>query len=119
MPRTLWKAGDAYVWLSGLALMVTLVMIGGLLYLIASKGLSSLWPADVGRYELRDGSAYLGQLRDRERTRGVGGVSESDYRVKLKIGNRDVYGLDFRWVDETEIARVSYPGDAVILERRE
>lgn len=119
MPRNLWKAGDAYVWLSGLALMITLVMIGGLLYLIASKGLSSLWPADVGMYELRDGSAYLGQLRDRERTRGVGGVSESDYRVKLKIGNRDAYGLDFRWIDEAEIARISYPGDAVILERRE
>ena len=119
MPRTPWKAGDAYVWLSGLALMITLVMIGGLLWLIASKGLSSLWPADVGRYELRDGSAYLGQLCDRERTRGVGGVSGRDYRVKLKIGNRDVYGLDFRWVDESKIAEVSYPEDAVILERRE
>ena len=119
MPRTPWKAGDAYVWLSGLALMITLVMIGGLLWLIASKGLSSLWPADVGRYELRDGSAYLGQLRDRERTRGSGGVSGEDYRVKLKIGNRDVYGLDFRWVDESKIAEVSYPEDAVILERRE
>lgn len=119
MPRTLWKAGDAYVWLSGLALMVTLVMIGGLFWLIASKGLSSLWPADVGRYELRDGSAYLGQLRDRERTRGAGGVSGEDHRVKLKIGNRDVYGLDFRWIDESRIAEVSYPEDAVILERRE
>ena len=119
MPRTLWKAGDAYVWLSGLALMITLAMIGGLLYLIASKGLSSLWPADVGRYELRDGSAYLGQLRDRERTRGRSGVSGSDYRVKLKVGNRDVYGLDFRWVDESRIAAVAYPEDAVILERRE
>lgn len=119
MPRTLWKAGDAYVWLSGLALMITLVMIGGLLWLIASKGLSSLWPADVGRYELRDGSAYLGQLRDREKTRGAGGVSGEDYRVKLKVGNRDVYGLDFRWIDESRIAEVSYPENAVILERRE
>ncbi len=119
MPSAPWKAGDAYVWLSGLALMITLVMIGGLLWLIASKGLSSLWPADVGRYELRDGSAYLGQLRDRERTRGGGGISGRDYRVKLKIGNRDVYGLDFRWVDESKIAEVSYPEDAVILERRE
>lgn len=119
MPRNLWKAGDAYVWLSGLALMITLVMIGGLLWLIASKGLSSLWPADVGRYELRDGSAYLGQLRDREKTRGAGGVSGEDYRVKLKVGNRDVYGLDFRWIDESRIAEVSYPENAVILERRE
>ena len=119
MPR-LWKPGDAYVWISGLALMVTLVMIGGLLFLIATKGLGSLWPADIGRYELRDGSAYLGQLQGRESVRGTTGVkSDSEFRVKLKIGNRDLYGLDFRWIDEADIASVEYPPEAVILERRE
>ncbi len=119
MPR-LWKPGDAYVWISGLALMVTLVMIGGLLFLIATKGLGSLWPVDIGHYTLRDGSAYLGQLRSRESVRGTAGVkSESEFRVKLKIGNRDLYGLDFRWIDEADIASTDYPRDALILERRE
>ena len=119
MPK-LWKPGDAYVWISGLALMVTLVMIGGLLYLIATKGLGSMWPVDVGRYELTDGSVYLGQLQNRESVRGAGGIkSDSEFRVKLKTGNRDLYGLDFKWVDEADIASLDYPGDAVILERRE
>lgn len=121
MPKGLWKAGDAYVWLSGLALMVTLVMIGGLLFLIASKGLGALWPADVGKYTLRDGSVYLGQVRAREAVRKEDESAEADpgFRVKLKIGNRDEYGLDFMWVDESEIRGVEYPADAVILERRE
>lgn len=118
MPR-FWKAGDAYIWISGLALMVTLVMIGGLLFLIATKGLGSMWPADIGRYTLRDGSAYLGQLRARESVRGQDGTSGSESRVKLKIGNRDLYGLDFRWIDEADIASQDYPRDAVVLERRE
>lgn len=118
MPK-LWKAGDSYIWISGLALMVTLVMIGGLLFLIATKGLGSMWPADIGRYELRDGSTYLGKFRARESVRGGDGVRGSEFRVKLKIGNRDVYGLDFRWIDEADIASRDYPNDAVVLERRE
>ncbi len=118
MPN-LWKAGDAYIWISGLALMVTLVMIGGLLFLIATKGLGSMWPADIGRYELRDGSAYLGQLRARESVRGGDGVSGSEFRVKLKIGNRDIYGLDFKWINEGDVKSRDYPRDAVVLERHE
>ncbi len=118
MPN-LWKAGDAYIWISGLALMITLVMIGGLMFLIATKGLGSMWPADIGRYELRDGSAYLGQLRARESVRGGDGVSGSEFRVKLKIGNRDIYGLDFKWIDEGDIKSRGYPRDAVVLERHE
>jgi phosphate transport system permease protein len=118
MPN-LWKAGDAYIWISGLALMITLVMIGGLMFLIATKGLGSMWPADIGRYELRDGSACLGQLRARESVRGGDGVSGSEFRVKLKIGNRDIYGLDFKWIDEGDIKSRGYPRDAVVLERHE
>ena len=118
MPK-LWKAGDSYIWISGLALMVTLVMIGGLLFLIATKGLGSMWPADIGRYELGDGSTYLGKFRARESVRGGDGVRGSEFRIKLKIGNRDVYGLDFRWIDEADIASHDYPNDAVVLERRE
>ena len=118
MPR-FWKAGDAYIWISGLALMITLVMIGGLLFLIATKGLGSMWPADIGRYALRDGSVYLGQLRARESVREQDGASGSESRIKLKIGNRDLYGLDFRWIDEADIASRDYPRDAVVLERRE
>ncbi|MCY3986573.1 MAG: phosphate ABC transporter, permease protein PstA, partial [Candidatus Dadabacteria bacterium] len=119
MPR-LWKPGDAYIWISGLALMATLVMIGGLLFLIATKGLGAIWPDDIGHYTLKDGSVYLGQLRGRELVRGTSGVkSNSDFRVKLKIGNRDLYGLDFKWIDESEIVSIDFPLDAVILERRE
>jgi phosphate transport system permease protein len=118
MPR-FWKAGDAYIWISGLALMITLVMIGGLLFLIAAKGLGSMWPADIGHYTLKDGSAYLGQLRARESVREQDGTSGSESRIKLKIGNRDLYGLDFRWIDEVDIASRDYPRDAVVIERRE
>jgi len=41
------------------------------------------------------------------------------YRIKLKIGNRDLYGADFAWVDEDTIVAREVPADAVVIERRE
>jgi len=40
-------------------------------------------------------------------------------RIRVKIGNRDLYGLDFKWVDEDKIASQTFPLNAVLLERRE
>jgi phosphate transport system permease protein len=37
----------------------------------------------------------------------------------VKIGNRDLYGLDFKWIDEDKIASQAFPPNAVLLERRE
>ena len=28
-----------------------------------------------------------------------------NHRLQLKIGNRDLYGLDFKWVNESDIAK--------------
>ncbi|MEJ2230376.1 MAG: hypothetical protein P8X46_04245 [Nitrospirales bacterium] len=35
------------------------------------------------------------------------------------MGNRDLYGLDFRWIDEKDIAQRAWPQDVVAFERRE
>ena len=35
------------------------------------------------------------------------------------MGNRDLFGADFRWVDETDIASRSEPAEATYVERRE
>jgi phosphate transport system permease protein len=40
-------------------------------------------------------------------------------RLRIKIGNRDVGGLDFAWIDAKDIAGRSRPQDAVLLERLE
>src|SRR5262249_11101877 len=40
-------------------------------------------------------------------------------RVQLKVGNRDLGGADFMWVDATSIISRERPRDAVVLERLE
>ena len=41
------------------------------------------------------------------------------YRLQLKLGNRDLTGADFRWIDEDAIASRALPLDVIYVERRE
>jgi phosphate transport system permease protein len=40
-------------------------------------------------------------------------------RILIKVGNRDVYGGDFRWVLEHHLSNIDYPEKAMAIERRE
>ena len=114
------KGGDPFIWLTGGALVMSLLMVAGLLGLIMVKGLGFFWPADLVAVTLEDGSCLLGQQTDREAIAQSGGTDkDARYRIQLKIGNRDLYGLDFRWIDEEEIAKTDRPESAVVIERRE
>ena len=100
--KNFWKSGDPFIWLTGGAFIFSLLMIAGLLFLIMAKGLGFFWPSDIARVTLKDGSVLLGQIRGREKIPQPGApVGTPDlYRIQLQIGNRDLYGLDFKWVDE-------------------
>ncbi len=78
------------------------------------NGLGVFWPASLDRLELKDGSKLVGELIKREPA-----ANGEGFRRQYKIGNRDLYGLDFRWVDEAEIVNESRPADLVALERLE
>lgn len=116
-----WKSGDPFVWITGASLMFSLLMIGGLLLLIMFKGLGFFWPSDIAVIELKDGSKYLGQITEREKIPQPGAPEETPQKIRtlFKIGNRDLYGLDFKWIDEEDTKEILYPKDAVIFERRE
>ncbi len=42
-----------------------------------------------------------------------------NHRIQLKVGNRDLYGIDFRWVNESEIAKREEPAGLYLVERSE
>lgn len=117
-----WKNGDPFVWLTGVALMFSLLMIAGLLWLIMAKGLGFFWPAGVTEFELQNDTKIMGEITAHEQIRGISGKSdtvEDKFRTQLKIGNRDLYSLDFRWIDDDQIVSQSEPKYAVVMERRE
>jgi phosphate transport system permease protein len=113
--RKLWRSGEPFIWLTGGALALSLLLVAGLIGLILYNGLGFFWPSDVLRVTLRDGKVATGQLADREPIPGQAG----QYRIKLKVANRDLYGADFQWLDESQIAKREYPVEAVVIERTE
>ncbi|HSE84086.1 MAG TPA: phosphate ABC transporter permease PstA [Thermodesulfobacteriota bacterium] len=119
--KNFWKSGDPFVWLTGGALIFSLLMIAGLIFLIMVNGLGFFWPSDIARVTLKDGNKLLGEVADREKIPQPGAPIETPerQRIQLKIGNRDIYGFDFRWVNEEDIAETVFPDNAAIFERLE
>ena len=112
--KLFWKTGEPYVLATGAALAIILVMTLTLVGVVMANGLGYFWPQALVKLELKDGSFVLGQVMQREKN-PISGIR----RLQLKVGNRDVFGQDFRWIDEKDIASRSLPADAVLLERRE
>jgi phosphate transport system permease protein len=113
--KRLWRSGEPFIWLTGGALATALLMVAGLVGLILVNGLGLFWPRSVLRATLVDGRVLTGQVVQREAVPGRPG----EYRIKLKVGNRDLYGADFVWVDEAQIATREHPADVVVIERTE
>jgi phosphate transport system permease protein len=128
-----WLAsGNPWIWLTAGAVSLSLVMVAGLLVLIASNGLAHFWPRQVSLVTVQNAAGerevILGERVDEEyvsatRVRESGGVVPEGMtvvrRILFKVGNRDVDGTDFRWVPETEIQEISYPPEALVIERTE
>jgi phosphate transport system permease protein len=112
--KLFWKTGEPYVLATGAALAIILVMTLTLVGVVMSNGLGYFWPRALIRFELKDGSYALGQVTEREKN-SINGTR----RIQLKVGNRDVFGQDFRWIDEKDIASRTLPADAILIERRE
>jgi phosphate transport system permease protein len=126
------KTGSPWVWLTAGTVSLSLTMVFGLLLLIAVNGLGHFWPGRIAEIDYRepDGSTtpIAGEVVDREQVPRarleeagyrVSGDAASAERILIKTGNRDVYGLDFRWIAAPAIARIAYPEGLLAVEREE
>lgn len=125
------KSGSPWVWLNAGAVAISIIMVVGLLGLIAVRGLSHFWPADIveGTYTL-DGQprTLTGEIVETNEVltiqlieAGMKLPEENEYSTRhlLKIGNRDVYGSDFAWALEHYFTDQHRPEMLFAAERRE
>jgi phosphate transport system permease protein len=113
------RRGDLMVWFTGSALGICILMIVGLILVILTNGLSFFWPKPLTRVTLKDG-AFLGEISAREPIPNPGHPDHHQkHRILMRVGNRDLYGFDFKWIPEDEIQARELPRDAYFVERRE
>ena len=131
--KTWFKSGTPWVWMTGGAVSIAVIMTIGLLAVIAVRGLGHFWPADVLQAEYRvpgqEAKLIAGELVQAEevpRARlAASGLpvdakgGEFMTRELLKVGNREVYGADFTWVVGEWLGETRTPENLVVLERRE
>ena len=106
------KEGEPYVWLTFAALVLCLLMVGGMVALVLGQGLATFWPRPLVEVTTAEGEHLLAQRIDVEAD-----AEGHILREQLRIGNRDVYGLDFRWVEVKDVQFGSHPNDVLVVER--
>ncbi len=119
--------GEPMVWFSGMWLAIGILMIVFLLSVILVNGVSVFWPKNVLQIELTDNSKaawkeskYLaGEVRKTQERQVMDEQGEAIPEIQLFVGNRDVYGFAFQFVDDSDIVKENYPQGILVMERME
>jgi phosphate transport system permease protein len=130
--RLWWSSGDPWIWLNAGAVSISIVVVFGLLFMIAAKGMGHFWPANVYQFEYQsdaDKNIIIGEFIQAENIdlfryeeSGLGKAPEGSEYVKrwlIKTGNREILSADFRWVDDFKVTSKTTPEDLIVVERTE
>jgi len=130
--RDWFKGGEPWIWTTAGAVALSLVSVYAVLWMTAVQGMGHWWPKPLVETTLTeaDGSVkrLIGELRDKEEI-SLHRLRESGYDIKsddqytsrylFKQGNRDVYGVDFKWIPAPLLGEFKYPKDVISIERHE
>lgn len=113
-----WKSGEPWIWLTATAVAISVIVVAGLLILIAVRGLSHYWPTPVIKTEFTDYSSQIqetlvGEITDEDPIPGNAWLT----RYLVKTGNRELFGLDFRWILKSQVENPKYPANLFVVGR--
>lgn len=124
--------GEPLVWLTSVGLSIGLLMVAALLAVVLMNGLNVFWPKPVAAVTLKPGSSnsvggaktFAGIVTKHQKkivhaVRGTAAAGEEPYEWQFYIGNKDLYGLGYKYVDNADIASLKYPSDLILIERLE
>ena len=122
LPRQAKVRGEAFVWLTGMGLVLAFGMATVLLGVIVAHGLSVFWPQRISEYEITEGGKTTvvagSELKRVERQTGEPGAAP-ELDIHLFTGNKDAYGNAFRYVPVEHVRAISEPEGIVTIERQE
>lgn len=126
------RSGDPWIWLTAASVSLSLIVVFSLIVVIMVRGLGYFWPATIieAKYEEPNSAPTIlvGEIYDYENVltkrlstnlQSLANGEEFIKRSLIKTGNRDLYGLDFRWVLDPALKEIRYPEQILVVERRE
>ncbi|MBT9591191.1 MAG: phosphate ABC transporter permease PstA [Thiobacillus sp.] len=130
--RNWYKSGEPWIWATAGAVALSLVAVYAVVWLTAARGLTHFWPKPIAEVTLqeRDGSTsrLIGEIREKEEVSLIR-LREQGYKIDsknlftdrylVKLGNKDLTGIDFKWFPAPMLGEFTYPKDMVAIERRE
>jgi len=133
LTRTLAAPGEPFVWLTAMGLALGLIMVVGLLGVIVANGLPVFWPSKIVEVHLKpgvknplpnSGDTLTGEIvQTREKRIPVlsasGDKIEDQTEVQIFVGNKDVNGSGFVFLNNSDIASITEPKGIYRLERME
>jgi phosphate transport system permease protein len=126
------KSGDPWIWLTAASVSLSLIIVFSLILVLMVRGLGYFWPSAIleARYEEPNAKpiTIIGAVHDSETvlskrlSKDLQPLANGEEFVKrslIKTGNRDLYGLDFRWVVTPGLKEIHYPEQLLVVERHE
>lgn len=121
------KKGEHWIWMSSAMVALSVVLVFGLFGMIAYKGMVHFWPHSVYEYQVNNGAEIervVGEHRDtkiKEVFEAEGQLPRQVEQLLIKVGNRDIYGIDFRWISADDLVEQEpkIAANAVVVERFE
>lgn len=111
--------GESFVWFTSMGLAIGLIMVVFLLFLIVSNGIRVFWPDETAVIKLKEGTYIAGNILRKQERMGTRGSANPQHEMQLFIGNKDIYGLGFKFIDEKDVAETMYPKEIMEIERLE
>ena len=109
--KSWFNKGEHWIWLSSAMVSISVVLVFGLMAMITYKGAVHFWPHAVYEFQVEQNGqteTVIGELRD-SKSRDVTDIQTGEEKELtqslIKVGNRDVYGIDFRWINNDTIKR--------------
>jgi phosphate transport system permease protein len=133
LTRTHAAPGEPFVWLTAMGLTLGLLMVFGLLGIIIANGVPVFWPSPLEEVTLKagvtnpvpgGGQTFLGELVQKRVKRSpvldASGKPVADQsELQFFVGNKDIYGVNFAFVNGADIASIQTPKDIYLMERME
>ena len=119
--KNFWRGGELFVWMTASGVAISLLMVAGMLALIMFNGLGQFWPHALQLVTLNSQETVIGQLVGEETIPHsmTASTQSGQRRFRYRVGNRDQFGSEYRWINEAEITSMTAPEDLAFVERRE